>query len=62
MSNEKYYKISEKRLIELLECELELNELECLGVDNWSGYNEVEWEYIDGEPGLIGFDYCEEDK
>ena len=34
----KYYIINEKRLLELLEKENQLNALECAGVDNWSGY------------------------
>lgn len=36
----KYYKISEKELIDLLVSQLELNQLQCSGVDNWSWYGE----------------------
>lgn len=39
----KYYKVSEKELIRLLSSEAELLELESAGVDNWSGYGEVDW-------------------
>ena len=35
---EKIYKISEKRLRYLLEAEAQLEYLESMGVDNWSGY------------------------
>jgi hypothetical protein len=47
MSN-KFYKISENRLRELLSTEAELIELEIMGVDNWSGYGECDWESIEG--------------
>ena len=32
----KYYKISEKELIDLLVSQLELNQLQWSGVDNWT--------------------------
>lgn len=37
---EKYYKISESELIELLASSIELEALEFWGVDNWCGYGE----------------------
>ena len=36
----KYYKISEKELKDLLASQLELNQLQWSGVDNWSWYGE----------------------
>ena len=36
----KYYKISEKELENLLASQLELNQLQWSGVDNWSWYGE----------------------
>lgn len=43
----KAYKISEKRLKELLKAEMTLDALECAGVDNWNGYGE-HWDmYLD---------------
>lgn len=36
----KYYKISEEELKTLLASQLELNQLQCSGVDNWSWYGE----------------------
>ena len=35
---EKYYKISEKELIELLASSIRMDALEYWGVDNWEGY------------------------
>lgn len=35
---EKYYKISEEKLRELLSNQMTLENLECAGVDNWEGY------------------------
>lgn len=37
---EKYYKISEKELIELLATSIKMYALEYWGVDNWCGYGE----------------------
>lgn len=37
---EKYYKISEKELIELLATSIKMDALEYWGVDNWCGYGE----------------------
>ena len=45
----KYYIIDEKRLLELLEKENQLNALECAGVDNWSYYCEARLLYTDGQ-------------
>lgn len=36
----KYYKISEKELTDLLVSQLELNQLQWSGVDNWTWYGE----------------------
>jgi hypothetical protein len=43
----KVYKITEKRLIELLDYEGKCIGLENAGVDNWCGYDEVDWEEIE---------------
>lgn len=37
---EKYYKISEKELIELLANDIKLDALMLWGVDNWEGYGQ----------------------
>jgi hypothetical protein len=42
-----YYKISEKRLKELLDYEGTCIGLENAGVDNWCGYDEVDWDDIE---------------
>ena len=48
----KYYIINEKRLLELLKEENQLNALECAGVDNWPGY----WEAKDcTDKRFLGF-------
>jgi len=47
MSN-KFYKISENRLRELLSTEAELIELENMGVDNLGCYGDCDWESIEG--------------
>lgn len=44
---EKYYKISETRLEELLKAELELDQLNAGGVDNWTWYGEGKEEECD---------------
>lgn len=64
------YVIDEKRLRELLAAELELRQLECEGVDNWTWYGEGKEEFlleaIDGRvpeeelPEDIDFDYVAE--
>lgn len=38
MPPENYYIIKEEDLLELLEAKLQLDHLECNGVDNWRGY------------------------
>ena len=43
----KHYIINEKRLLELLKKENQLNALKCAGVDNWSGYLEAKDLYTD---------------
>ena len=45
----KYYIINEKRLLELLKKENQLNALECAGVDNWLGYWEAKDLYTDNQ-------------
>lgn len=45
---EKYYKISESGLLDLLESARQLTALSSTGVDNWSGYGERH-EYLDDE-------------
>lgn len=64
------YIVSEKRLKKLLAAELELQQLEAGGVDNWSWYGEGREEFllkkIDGRvpkeelPEDIDFDYVAE--
>lgn len=47
---EKYYKISESKLVELLATSIEMDALNAYGVDNWMGYgenfNEIIQEYF----------------
>ena len=43
---EKKYIISEKELIHLIARNLELTQLECAGVDNWSWYGEGRREFL----------------
>jgi hypothetical protein len=43
----KEYKITEKRLKELLDYEGKCIGLENAGVDNWCGYDEVDWDDIE---------------
>lgn len=45
----RYFIIDEKRLLELLKKENQLNALECAGVDNWSYYYEARTLYTDGQ-------------
>lgn len=42
-----FYKISEEDLLSLLSERDELSELECAGVDNWCGYEEVDWQALE---------------
>jgi hypothetical protein len=39
----KFYKVPEARLRELVATEDDLVSLEAHGVDNWSGYHDLEW-------------------
>lgn len=48
----KLYIISEERLLELLEAEVELKCLSAAGVDNWWGYCENRDEYIASALGI----------
>lgn len=41
---EQQYKISQSELEKLLEAQQLLQALQSLGVDNWHGYSEVDWE------------------
>lgn len=43
----KYYIINEKRLLELLKKENQLDALKCAGVANWSGYGMAKDLYTD---------------
>lgn len=45
-SNNTYYKISKETLLNLLAARLELDQLECSGVDNWSWYGEGYQEFM----------------
>ena len=51
---EQYYKINQTRLLELLETEAKLIDLEGIGVDNWCGYGEGE--YQKGQATCEGFE------
>lgn len=44
---EKNYKITEKKLRQLLEAAHNFYALECGGVDNWSFYGDSMWEYYE---------------
>lgn len=44
--DEKFYKVSESELLELLANSSELQYLEAAGVDNWSGYGELKEEIL----------------
>lgn len=45
-SSNTYYKISKETLLNLLAARLELDQLECSGVDNWSWYGEGYREFM----------------
>jgi len=45
----KYYIINERRLLELLKKENQLDALKCAGVDNWSGYWTAKDLYTSGQ-------------
>lgn len=53
-----YYKISKETLLNLLAARLELNQLECSGVDNWSWYGEGYQEFMKEEAS----DYISEEE
>lgn len=57
-SSNTYYKISKKTLLNLLTARLELNQLECSGVDNWSWYGEGYQEFMKKE----ALDYISEEE
>lgn len=48
-SSNTYYKISKETLLNLLAARLELDQLECSGVDNWSWYGEGYQEFMKEE-------------
>lgn len=57
-----YYKISKETLLNLLTARLELNQLECSGVDNWSWYGEGYQEFMKKEAlGYISEEEIPED-
>ena len=55
----KYYKVSEKDLKSLIRDSATLNHLDCVGVDNWSGYS-MRWEMLEDE-GYDNYDDLVED-
>lgn len=56
----KYYKISEDQLVELIYTNLELQELEARGVENWEGFDECEFPpYGEARDGLRYYDEIE---
>jgi hypothetical protein len=48
-SSNTYYKISKETLLNLLTAKLELSQLECSGVDNWTWYGEGYQEFMKEE-------------
>ena len=52
----KYYKVSERDLLNLLEALHELNALAYGGVDNWEWYSESKSNYIDDLCSTLGLD------
>ena len=48
-SSNTYYKVSKETLLNLLAARLELDQLECSGVDNWSWYGEGYQEFMKEE-------------
>ena len=42
-------KLTRERIEELLQAESDLNALLCVGVDNWEGYGEAQYEVISDE-------------
>lgn len=57
-SSNTYYKISKETLLNLLTARLELNQLECSGVNNWSWYGEGYQEFMKEEAS----DYISEEE
>lgn len=57
-SSNTYYKISKEALLNLLTARLELNQLECSGVDNWTWYGEGYQEFMKEEAS----DYISEEE
>ena len=56
----KYYKISEDQLVDLIYTNLELQELEARGVENWEGFDECEFSpYGEARDGLRYYDEIE---
>lgn len=47
--SEKNYKVPKEVLLNLLSARLELNQLECSGVDNWTWYGEGYKEFMEEE-------------
>lgn len=55
-----YYKIHEDQLVELIYANLELQELEARGVDNWEGFDECEFpSYGEARDGLRYYEEIE---
>jgi hypothetical protein len=52
----KFYKVPEARLRELVATEADLVSLEAHGVDNWSGYGDVEWSSEEEDVSLSEFE------
>ena len=61
IGDNEYYKISKKRLLELLEAEAILDALESGGVDNWEWYGMSRHDFLNG-CGKKDFDEFAEDK
>lgn len=57
-SSNTYYKISKETLLNLLAARLELDQLICSGVDNWSWYGEGYQEFMKEEAS----DYISEEE
>lgn len=47
------YTITEERLRALIYAELLLGELEDAGVDNWEGYEDINWAHLNVTPSLL---------
>lgn len=44
MEEEKFVKVPYNKFISMFEDADSFNKLDCMGVDNWCGYDEVEWD------------------